>query len=165
MSICLCKMTKELSRQYRKDFENDPDIFKDMSRFTAYIYSEENADAFYDRQQTQGRIHLAVMRDEEPIGEVILKNIDQNTQRCTLSIHMKNDSVKNQGYGTTAEILTLQYAFYDLKMETVFADAILKNKRSQHVLKKAGFTQTHCDDTFCYFRCDKSDWIMPSFAK
>ena len=39
---------------------------------------------------------------------------------------MKNDGVKNHGYGTKAEILALDYAFHTLELKTVFADAIHK---------------------------------------
>lgn len=101
------------------------------------------------------------MLDQEPIGEIVLKNIDMEAKHCTLGIHMKNDSFKNQGYGTCAEILALQYAFQELGMVTVFADAVLKNARSQHVLKKVGFMETHRDDTFHYYRCDSANWCLP----
>lgn len=161
MNIRLCKMTKELARQYYKLFEMDPDMFMDMSKFQPYIYSEERCDATVERYQQLGRVYLAVMLDKEPIGEVILKNIDKEKKHCTLGIHMRNDSVKNKGYGTQAEILALQYAFHELGMVTVFADAILKNARSQHVLKKVGFIETHQDETFHYYRCDKANWKAP----
>ena len=82
---------------------------------------------------------MAVMMDQMPIGEVILKDINAEAKQCTLSIHMQNDSFKNRGYGTQAEMLTLEYAFTALNMKTVFADAIHKNKRSQHVLEKLDF--------------------------
>ena len=71
---------------------------------------------------------------------------------------MQNDSFKNRCYGTQAEILTLEYAFTVLEMETVFADAIHKDKRSQHVLEKVGFLKTGSDDQFVYYRCDKEVW-------
>ena len=69
-----------------------------------------------------------------------------------------NDNVKNKGYGTQSEILAIQYAFKDLKLDTVYADAIHKNTRSQRVLSKVGFCETHRDHTFIYYRCDRSCW-------
>lgn len=65
---------------------------------------------------------------------------------------------KNKGYGTQAEILMMQYAVSKLGLKTIYADAVLKNQRSQHVLKKVGFVETHCDDRFCYFKCDLEEW-------
>lgn len=163
MNIRLCKMTKDLCRRYHEEFAFDPDMFIDKSRFTTYIYDPEKADMHWQRQQDLGRVHLAVMLAQDPIGEIVLKNIDHKKKVCTMGIHLINDSVKNKGYGTLAEILTLQYVFNDLGMETVFADAILKNTRSQHVLEKVGFQETHADDTFHYYRCDKGSWKGPDF--
>lgn len=158
MNIYLVKMTKPLQRHFFQGFTNDPDIYMDMSRFSEYSYCEANADAHWEKQQKLGRIHMAVMLDQMPIGEVILKDIITEAKQCTLSIHMQNDSFKNRGYGTQAEMLTLEYAFTALNMETVFADAIHKNKRSQHVLEKVGFQKTGSDEQFVYYRCDKEAW-------
>lgn len=158
MNVCLCKMTKSLNRQFFREFVNDPDLFADMGQFYTYHYNEPDADAYWERQESLGRIHLAIMLGEKIVGEVILKNIDHGNRSCTLSIHMMNDSVKNCGYGTEAEILTLEYAFGELKMETVFADALLKNERSRHVLEKVGFKLFSRDNGFCYYRCDRDTW-------
>lgn len=159
MNIYLVKMTKPLQRRFFQWFTNDPDIYSDMSLFSKFEYCEAAADARWEKQQKLGRIHLAVMLDQIPIGEVILKDIDSVKRQCRFSIHMQNDSFKNHGYGTQAEILTLEYAFTTLRMETVFADAIHKNKRSQHVLEKVGFQKTHSDETFVFYRCDKNIWL------
>ena len=158
MNIRLCEMTKELSRQYYKDFEMDPDLFVDMEKFQPYFYDPHKCDENVERHQSLGRIYLAVMLDVKPIGEIILKNIDRQRKCCTLSIHLQNDSVKNKGYGTQAEILALRYVFKELKLDTVFADAVHKNRRSQRVLQKVGFKETHRDDTFIYYRCDQAYW-------
>lgn len=160
--IELTRMTKLLARRFFDGFENDPNVYEDASNFTAYQYSDAAADAYWERQQRLGRIHLAVMVDGKPIGEIILKNIDLNRRSCTLSIHLKSDSVKNQGYGTSAEILALEYAFGKLEMETVYADALAKNARSRHVLEKVGFTETHHDEIYYYYKCCKSNWTRPA---
>ena len=71
-------------------------------------------------------MHLAIMHGIVPVGEVTLKNIDPNQRCCTLRINLRNDSVKNKGSGTAAEILALQYAFHKLRCETVYADASIR---------------------------------------
>lgn len=157
-------MSKALARRYYRDFELDPIMFVDPDKFHPYVYSDEKSDATVERHHQLGRVFLAVMLGEEPIGEVILKNIDREKQCCTLGIHMQNDSVKNKGYGTNAEILTLRYAFEELNLNTVYADALHQNKRSQHVLEKAGFRYTHQDETFMYYRCDKRSWTAPEMT-
>ena len=72
-----------------------------------------------------------------------------------MGIHLQNDAVKGKGYGTQAERLILRYAFEELGMVAVNADAAQKNARSQHVLEKVGFKYVREDDTFRYYRCDK----------
>ena len=42
--ISLCVMTRELCRMLFRDWENDPAIYMDMDRFTAYRYDEAAVD-------------------------------------------------------------------------------------------------------------------------
>lgn len=157
-NIRLCEMSRFLNRTYFRKFAYDPDVFEDMSDFRSYHYNQGSADAYWQRQRDMGRVHFAVMRGFVPIGEVILKNIDRDQRCCTLGIHLRNDSVKNKGYGTAAEILALGYAFEKLQCEVVYADAILKNTRSQHVLEKVGFRKINQDERFVYYKCEKTLW-------
>ena len=151
-------MSKELARQYYSKFELDPDLFADKNNYQPYVYTQEKSDATVKRYREMGRVFLAVMLGDEPIGEVILKSIDPEKKHCTLGISMQSDAYKNKGYGTVAEIQALEYAFYEMEMETVFADSLKNNKRSQHVLMKVGFQETHRDDTFIYYQCDRRNW-------
>ena len=48
--------------------------------------------------------------------------------------------------------------FLKLGMETVFADTLLDSKRSQHVLEKVGFQETHRDNTFVYYQRKWAEW-------
>lgn len=156
MEISLKLMTNELCRAFYQEFVMDPALFMDPSQYKPYVYEEASCDAYFRRYQAMGRVHLAVMLEEKPIGEVVLKAIDWEQKFCTMGITMLRDDYKNRGFGTQAERLTLQYAFGNMGMKTVFADSVLRNVRSQHVLQKVGFVRTHQDDTFVYYRCDKS---------
>ncbi len=156
-NIRLTEMTRALCRAFFSEFTHDPDLFTENQPFTEYVYAQEKADAYWQRHRDLRRVHLAVMLQDEPIGEIILKNIDRNAKVCTMGITVKNDTFKNKGYGTQAEKMALEFAFSDLGMKTVRADALLKNERSKHVLKKAGFVETHRDSSFCYFQCQKPD--------
>ena len=62
-------------------------------------------------------------------------------------------------------MLALQYAFHEMKMETVYADAIKKNQRSWHVLEKVGFRMIYKDDRFVYYRCDRDNWTPTILEK
>ena len=153
--ISLCVMTRELCHALFQKWENDPDIYMDMDRFTMYQYDKIAVDRYFDAKQNPSRVLLAVMKDGAPIGEVQLKQIDRERKECTLSIHMQNDAAKGKGYGTRAERLAVQYAFDVLGMDVVNADTILKNKRSQHVLEKAGFQYIKEENGFRYYRFER----------
>lgn len=153
--ISLCIMTRELCHELYQGWENDPAIYMDMELFTVYQYDENSVDRYFESKQNPSRVIFAIMKDGKPIGELQLKQIDWENKECTLSIHMKNDTVKGHGYGTCAEWLALQYAFDTLGMAAVNADTIIKNTRSQHVLKKVGFHYVREEDGFRYFRYER----------
>ena len=160
--IELQPMTRELMHELYRGFSFDPDIFMDMDLYEKnkdYKYNAEKTDALYDmRSAEEGSIAFAVMLDNKVIGEVGLRHADPDKKECELSIHMQNDSVKNKGYGTQAEILAINYAFERLGMEHIYADSLAKNTRSQHVIEKLGFVYQNEEDGFKNYRLDRKDW-------
>ena len=143
--ITLIPMSRELCHEFYRGFVNDPDIFMDMGRFYEFKYDPQWVDNYFDRQMNRGRLLFAVMLAGEVIGEVKLWDIDREKRECKLGIHLQSDAVKGRGFGTRAEIMAVEYAFRELGLDRVLADAVLKNTRSQHVLQKAGFRFTHQD--------------------
>ena len=152
MNIRLLPMTQAMCRAYFHEFANDPDVFAAGQPFSEYLYTPEKADVYWQKNQAADRVHLVILMGNEPIGEVILKNIDRIGRHCTLSIHMKNDSVKNRGFGTEAERLAIIYAIEKLELKTIFADTLINNKRSQHVLEKNGFQKIGRDSQYFYYK-------------
>ncbi|MDE7219817.1 MAG: GNAT family N-acetyltransferase [Oscillospiraceae bacterium] len=153
--ISLCIMTRELCHELFRNWENDPAIYTDMALFKAYQYDEDAVNRYFDTKQNPSRVLLAIMKDGAPIGEIQLKQIDRERRECTLSIHMQNNTFKGCGYGTCAERLAVQYAFETLDLSAVNADTIIKNKRSQHVLEKAGFRFIKEENGFKYYRYER----------
>lgn len=153
--ISLCIMTRDLCHKLFKDWENDPAIYADITDFCAYRYDKDAVNRYFDAKQEPSRVLLAVMKDESPIGEIQLKQIDYENKECTLSIHLQNDTVKGRGYGTASEKLALQYAIDVLGMAAVNADTVIKNTRSQHVLEKVGFRYIREENGFRYYRYER----------
>ena len=160
--ISLSIMTKGLARQFYSEFTLDPDLFLDKSLYKPFEYTPEFSDDRVDRYKAMGRVFLAVMLDDKPIGEIVLKEIDSARQCCTMGISMVNDAYKNKGYGTAAEQLAIRYAFQKLKLKTVFADTLITNIRSQHVLKKVGFREIRRNQEFIYYQIDAPDIGQPT---
>lgn len=98
-NIYLTEMTNEMYHQFFKDFEYDSDTFMDMSLFCTFEYNYEMIERYIQRQRDKKRMPFAIMLNDVPIGEIMLKDIDYDKRSCVLSIHMQNDSVKNKGYG------------------------------------------------------------------
>lgn len=132
MGINLYKMTKELAREYHREFQNDPDTFMDMDRFSPYVYSEQSSDAKYERQIRLGCEYLAILMNDTIIGQIIFKEIDRTCRCRTLSIHL---NVKNQGFGMQAEKLAQAYAFDNMGMDTVYRDILLLPMLQRHMEK------------------------------
>ena len=155
----LVPSTKELTRAYYRVFTHDPALFEDESQLVPYVYDEAAVDAKFEERQK--RIHnrpFFILLGDEVIGELVLKNLDEERKCCELGICLVNDSVKNRGYGTAAEELALKTAFDEFGMETVLADCLLKNTRSQHVLQKVGFRFASEDEHLRYYRVTKSQF-------
>ncbi len=147
-------MTPEMYHRYFKEFENDPDLCPDPAAYKAYVYSEEKVEQYIRRQRDLGRKTLAVMCGDEIAGEVIIKDIEEHS-RATLSICLKNAKYKDQGIGTEAERLAVQFVFAGLDILVLYADTIQSNTRSQHVLEKVGFRFMKEDADFKYYRIDR----------
>ena len=154
--IQLKAMTRELCHELYKHWTNDASIYMDMRLFQPYVYDEAAVNRYFDAKgQDASRRLFAIMLGDQVIGELQLKQIDYDKKECTLSVHMQNDAVKGNGYGTQAERLAVRIAFDELEMTAVNADTVIKNTRIQHVLEKVGFRLVREDDTFKYYRIER----------
>ena len=153
--VRLQPMDTQMCHDLYRDFVNDPAV----GHYYEFQYDPAWVDAYYDRNQSGDRQLFGIVLEGRILGEIKLKDIDRESKTCRMGIHLQNDSVKGQGYGTQAERLILRHAFAQMDMQTVFADAVLGNSRSRHVLEKVGFRVVGQDDTFVYYRCDREDMV------
>ena len=148
--VYLLPMTAKMYHQYFKEYQNDLDLYIDKNAYTSYIYETEKVNRYIQKQIDLKRKVFAIMLKDEIIGEIIIKNIEE--QKCaTLGIAMKNTKYKDRGFGTKAEKLAIEYVFYELDIPVLYADSILSNTRSQHVLEKLGFRLIKEEGDFKYY--------------
>ena len=152
----LCAMTRPVCHALFREWENDPALYADASLFKPYVYDPVAVDRYFDSRQESSRVMLAVLLNGSPVGEIQLKRIDRERGECTLSIHMQKDAYKNRGYGTQAERLAVRFAFEELHLTAVLADALVTNTRSRHVLEKAGFRPVGQNGDFVCYRMEKN---------
>lgn len=153
--IRLTPMTDEMYHLYLKEYDNDPDLYLPGQRYEHYVYSEERVERYIKRQKDLNRIALAILRDDEIVGEIVIKSIEPH-KSATFGIALKNQSYKDQGIGTQAERLLIRYVFDELDIPTLYADTIHSNTRSQHILEKLGFRFIRADENFRYYRLDRN---------
>lgn len=151
MKISLVPMSDEMYHEYLKEYDNDIDLYFDRSKYEHYIYSEEGAARYIERKKVKKQIPMAIVHNGEIVGELIFNELLPGDS-VTIGIALKNAKYKDHGYGTQAEKLAIAYAFGTLGVKTILADVILTNTRSQHVLEKVGFIETHRDEMFVYYK-------------
>ena len=148
--IYLLPMTAQMYHEYFKEYQNDLDLYIDKGAYTAYSYEEEKVNQYIQRQVDLKRKVFAIMFGNEMVGELVIKNIEEH--KCaTLGLAMKSTKYKDRGFGTKAEQLAIDYVFHELDIPILYADAILSNKRSQHVLEKVGFRLIKEEGDFKYY--------------
>ena len=148
--IFLLLMSAGMYHEYFKEYQNDLDLYIDKGAYTVYSYDEEKVNQYIQRQTDLKRKVFAIMFGNEIVGELVIKNIEEH--KCaTLGLAMKNTTYKDRGFGTKAEQLAIDYVFHELDIPVLYADAILSNKRSQHVLEKVGFRLIKEEGDFRYY--------------
>ena len=155
--VRLVPMTPRMYHRYFREYENDPDLYIDRTAFSPYTYSEEKTERYIRRQRDLDRVTLAVLHGDEIVGEIVLKNIEER-RSATIGLCMKNDRCKNRGYGTQAERLAIAYVFEELDIPVLYADALVTNTRSRHVLEKVGFRFVREEGDFAFYRIDREAW-------
>lgn len=151
MTVTLEQYSLERCHQLWSRYVPDPDMTRE-----GYAYNREAVERYHAEKTGDSQRRLfAVCLDGEVIGEISLKRLDLKKGCATMSIVLACDKFKGKGYGTEAERLLLDYAFGTLGLGCVYADTVLRNKKSQRVLEKVGFIQTHSDGEFCYYRIEK----------
>lgn len=97
--------------------------------------NEENADVFFPEEKDRAAAHA----------------------RADLSIMLKNAGYKDRVIGSKALCDAVRYAFSELDLFELYADALKTNMRSRHVLEKTGFVQIREDADFVYYRIGRNE--------
>jgi len=127
---------------------------------TPYVYDyakgEEN---FHKKMADTTRKYFAIVYEGNVVGEVYLKYINAEDRSTRFGIALTDDSVKGKGFGTEAMQLIINYALNVLDLKTIYAESVLRNTRSQHIMEKVGFIYTHEDDVFKYYKLERDHTV------
>ncbi len=152
--VILKPMTLSLCHEVYRNYVPDP-----MMTDKPFSYTKEWVNQhFAMRNGDPARRFFAVTVDGRAIGEIQVKYLNFVVKKGNIGITLINDSVKGKGYGTEAERLIIQYAFQKLKLNVLYADAVLRNTRSQHIMEKLGFRYVCKDDIFRYYELQRENY-------
>lgn len=73
------------------------------------------------------------------IGSVYFRDIDREQLRAEYGIFIGEDDAVGKGYGTQAAKLALEYAFEELKLNSVFLRVFADNTGARKSYERAGF--------------------------
>ena len=153
--VWLQPMTAEMYHTYFREYQNDPDLYLDPRAYTAYTYDVQTVERYIQRQADLKRKVFAIMHGQEMVGEMVIKNIEPG--KCaTMGLAMRSAQYKDRGFGTRAEQLAIQYVFHELDSPVLYADALITNTRSQHVLEKVGFRLLREEGDFKYYSIERT---------
>lgn len=87
------------------------------------------------------RLDLAIMVEDDYVGEVVLNELDTANLSCNLRIALIGSRAFGKGYGSEALALVLDHAFGTTPLHRISLDVFSFNDRARHVYKKAGFVE------------------------
>lgn len=146
--IVLKLYTLERCHEFFRDYISDPAMTYD-----SFIYDKKKVDTYYENKVLEAnRCFFAICHNDKTVGEIQLKRIDMEKLCGTLSVHLANDTYKGKGYGTEAQRLLIDYAIKAMGLKTIYADAIHRNHRSKHILRKLGFVHLYDDEVLAYYK-------------
>ena len=104
-------------------------------------YTREDVTRFANSKNTKENINYACVDDnDEYLGTVSLKNIDYENGNAEYAISFRKEA-QGTGAAMYATKRILDMAFNELKLEKVYLDVLLTNKRAIGFYNKVGFVQ------------------------
>ena len=127
----------EVFTEWLNDFETTDYTGRSCMLFTLEAekkYLEDNANA-------EATFSIIDMKKDKMIGVVGIENINHIKRIGTLGVFIGDKAYRENGYGTEAIRLVLDYGFNYLNLNNIKLDVIEFNKRAIACYKKCGFKE------------------------
>ncbi len=82
---------------------------------------------------------ICLKSTDQHIGNIYLSNIDWISRNANIAIFIGEEKERSKGYGKSAIIQLLDYAFNDLNLIKVYLKALEDNNRAIHTYERCGF--------------------------
>ena len=127
----------ELFTEWLNDFETTDYLGRSGALVTLdgeKKYLEENS-------SPEAIFVIVTLNEDKMIGTVSLENIDSINRSATLGIFIGDKNYRNNGYGTEAIKMILEYGFKYLNLYNIKLDLMEFNKRALKCYTKCGFKE------------------------
>jgi len=120
------------------EWMHDPDV-NHVFRFDFASMNEEKALAFIENSFTEENQSFAFTNDaDEYLGTISLKNISATDRNAEYAV-VTSKAAQGTGAAYAATMDILKYAFEELKLERVYLNVLVDNKRANAFYEKCGF--------------------------
>lgn len=123
--------------EWLNDFETTDYIGRSHQSMTL----AEEKEFLERKKEEEAFFSIVTLKENKLIGNISLNSIDHVHRRATLGIFIGDQESRNQGYGTEAVSLMLEYGFRYLNLNNIKLDVFEWNERAMACYKKVGFKE------------------------
>lgn len=127
----------ELFTKWLNDFQTTDYIGRSAEMYTVEAerkYLEENSDK-------KGSFCIVTLDNDTMIGTVALEKFSFTDRTATMGIFIGDENYRNNGYGTEAIRLILEFGFKYLNLHSINLTVLACNERAIACYKKCGFKE------------------------
>ena len=126
----------EILAEWMNDFETTDYIGR-----SAGVVTLEGEKKYLENSNNETYFFIVTLKDDKLIGTVSLEKVNHINRCATLGIFIGDKNYRNNGYGTEAIRLILEFGFKYLNLKNIKLDLLEFNERALKCYKKCGFKE------------------------
>jgi len=124
------------------EWRNNEDIISNLGapfRYISKTVDDKWLTSYFGNRTKCVRLAICKSEDSKMIGAVYLLNIDWLARNCEFAIWIGSRAAQGRGAGKYATVKTLEHAFSDLNLNSVYLTVLKTNERAASLYKHVGF--------------------------
>ena len=126
----------EIFTEWMNDFETTDYIGR-----SAGVVTLEGEKKYLENSNNETSFFIVTLEDDKLIGTVSLEKVNHINRCATLGIFIGDKDYRNNGYGTEAIRLILEFGFKYLNLKNIKLDLMEFNERALKCYTKCGFKE------------------------
>lgn len=132
----------QLFTKWLNDFEIT-DYIGRTALLTTYVTEKEYLESI-EKDTEKWAFNIVILNSDKLIGTVALEHINWIERSAVLGVLIGDNEFRNNGYGTEAIRLLLEYGFKYLNLHSIRLSLLSVNERAHKCYLKCGFKDTGC---------------------